>query len=70
MPLFAVQHAYAASRDGQRLGPWAKGDEVELDADVAAFVEVDSPGALAPVKAEPKAAKPNRQHQSAKNRDA
>lgn len=69
MPRYTVKHAYSAARDGQRLGPWVEGDEIEVDADVAAFVGVDSPGALAPVKDEPKA-KPNRQHTSAKTRDA
>lgn len=48
---YRLNHDYAASRDGRTFGPWAKGDEIELDdpAD-AEWVERDSPGALTEVK--------------------
>lgn len=49
MPRYVVQHAYRADRDGETQGPWVKGDEVELEAEVAQWVNQDSPGALAEV---------------------
>lgn len=67
MPRYKVGHAYQAFRDGARVGPWEVDSEVELDAELAEWVERDSPGALVAIKDK---AKPNRQHTSAKTRDA
>ena len=67
MPRYKVQHAYAAYRDGSRVGPWEADLEVEVDAELAEWVERDSPGALAAVRDKPEA-KPNRQHSGAKSR--
>lgn len=50
MPRYKVQHSYRAERDGALLGPWSKGDEIDLDKSIAEYVNVDSPGALAEVK--------------------
>lgn len=50
MTRYVVQQSYRAERDGDLVGPWAKGDEIDLDDDVAAFVNVDSPGTLAEPK--------------------
>lgn len=47
MPRYTVQHKYRAVRDGQVLGPWRAGDEVELAEADAAWLEQDSPGLLA-----------------------
>ena len=66
MPRFTVKHAYSAFRDGARVGPWAAGEEVDVDPELAEWVERDSPGALAVVR--DKAEKPNRQHSGAKSR--
>ena len=65
MPRYKVQRAYAAYRDGSRVGPWEADLEVEVDAELAEWVDRDSPGALAPLR-EP--VKPNRQHSAAKTR--
>lgn len=54
MPRYKVGHSYRAERDGALLGPWSKGDEIDLDESIAVFVNIDSPGALVEVK--PKAA--------------
>jgi hypothetical protein len=51
MDRYTVQGRYEAYKDGQRLGPWRKGDEVELDQDVAEHVERDCPGLLKPKRA-------------------
>lgn len=51
MARYSVQHDYRSERDGELIGPWLKGEEIDLDENVAAFVEVDSPGALKPAKA-------------------
>lgn len=79
MSRFEVQHRYSSWRDGQRFGPWTKGDVIELSDDDAAWVNRDSEGALAPVESpsipvedvpapaeEPE--RPNRQHKSARTR--
>lgn len=47
MPLYVAQHRYAASRDGRKYGPFVKGERVELTEGEAAWINVDSPGALA-----------------------
>jgi hypothetical protein len=47
MAEYKVQHAYSAWRDGHRVGPWAGGESVDLDEDVAEWVNRDSPGTLA-----------------------
>lgn len=46
MPTYKLNHGYEAYRDGQRFGPWAAGDTVNLDVADADWVERDSPGAL------------------------
>ena len=81
MAAFTVQHRYAAFRDGQQVGPWAKGDRVELEQADADWVNRDSPGCLlaaggiiksAPADGdEPERQKPpgpNRQHRGGRNR--
>lgn len=55
MPRFTVNHPYRAERVDANLvqfGPWAKGDEVEVDEPDAVWVNADSPGTLtaAPAK--------------------
>ena len=60
MPRYTVQHAYRAARDGARVGPWVAGEEVDVDQDLAEWVNRDSPGALADVKPEPKSAPPRK----------
>lgn len=39
--------SYRAWRDGVQLGPWAAGDEVELEPEVVEFIGRDAPGCLA-----------------------
>lgn len=68
MARFTVQHKYASSHNGRQFGPWVKGEEIDLDAPDAEWVERDSPGALEPAEAEKP--KLNRQHAPAKTRDA
>lgn len=82
MDRYEVQHRYGAYRDGQQIGPWAEGDQVELSLADAEWVNRDSPGCLlraggvvedAPVadEAEPERAKPagrNRQAHPGRNR--
>lgn len=82
MPRYQLAHGYSAYRDGQQFGPWAKGDEVELDQVDADWVNRDSPGALSEAKPKPAAkktseddsparqAKPaaDRQHKGGRNR--
>lgn len=79
MGRYTVQHRYAAARDGQRYGPWARGEQVELGDDDAAWINRDSPGALEsadvepPAQAEPapartKALTRDRQHRGGRNR--
>lgn len=54
---YQVQHRY----QGGGLGPWAPGQEVDLDPPVAAWVNRDSPGTLAEVEQPPDPAwKPER----------
>lgn len=53
MARYRVSHVYAAYRDGQHYGPWTPGEVVELDQDVAEWVNRDSPGVLSPVVEEP-----------------
>ena len=72
MDAYQVQHRYSSFRDGQRIGPWAEGDTVELSQADAEWVNRDSPGCLLAVaEAEPerqKPAGPNRQHRGSANR--
>ncbi|WP_062441279.1 hypothetical protein [Herbidospora daliensis] len=73
MTRYEVQHAYRADRDGDVLGPWEAGETVELEPEVADWVNNDSPGALQEAKetpAKPRQAKPapDRQHKGAANR--
>jgi hypothetical protein len=55
MPQYRVRHRYSAVRDGQRFGPWAEGDRVELTEVDAAWVNRDSDGALTLADAAPEA---------------
>ena len=69
MNRYIVQRAYAAMRDGVRLGPWISGDSVELSDELASWLLRDSPGIIS--MPESRAAKPrNRQIKEAKNRSA
>jgi hypothetical protein len=73
MPRYTVQHTYRADRDGEHLGPWVADEEVELEAEVAQWVNQDSPGALVEVtQAKPARAKTaaaaNRQAKGGPNR--
>lgn len=72
MTTFQVNHAYTARRDGKTLGPWVKGDSIDIDPADAEWVERDSPGALTEVKAKTaerqKPAGPDRQHRGGANR--
>lgn len=69
---YTINHAYRSFRDGQNFGPWEPGEQVELDDDVAAWLERDSPGLLteAEVKGAERQAKPapNRQAKGGANR--
>ena len=53
MPRYVVQHRYSSVDSGVVIGPFAAGDEVELDVERAEWVNRDSPGALVPVRAAP-----------------
>ena len=46
MPRYRVGHSYSSRCDGVTYGPWAQGEEVELDVTAAAWVNRDSPGTL------------------------
>jgi hypothetical protein len=71
MPRYTVAHSYAAHRDGRTFGPWAPGEQVELDEADAAWVERDSPGVFAaPEPARQAEPKPNRQARGGRNRGA
>ena len=48
MPRYTVAHSYSSYRDGQGFGPWPAGQVVDLAEADAAWVNRDSPGALAP----------------------
>lgn len=50
MARYKLGHPYSSFTGGRQFGPWAKGDEVELDDADAKWIERDSPGALAPVR--------------------
>lgn len=50
---YQVQHPYFSRCDGQTFGPWVEGDEAELSAEVAEWVNRDSPGTLVPVVEKP-----------------
>lgn len=73
MPRYVVSHVYAAYRDGVHYGPWTPGETVELEAELAEWVNRDSPDTLKPAddptpverEATPK---PNRQAKSPKTR--
>lgn len=67
--MHTVNHSYTARRDGQTFGPWVEGDQVELTAEDVEWVNRDSPGCLAPVKAErEQPAVADRQHRGGRNR--
>lgn len=46
MPRYVVNHRYASGQAHDRLGPWERGQVLELGTDLAARVNVDSPGCL------------------------
>lgn len=56
MSRYRVSHVYAAYRDGQHYGPWTPGEVVELDQELAEWVNRDSPNTLSPVVEEEKPA--------------
>jgi hypothetical protein len=69
MPRYLVQQRYHSFADGQQWGPWEPGQEIELDADRAEWVERDSTGTLKPVAAiKPKPPAADRQHRGGANR--
>lgn len=73
MPRYAVTQNYSAERVGHdlvRFGPWAKGDEVEVDEADAEWINADSPGTLkaAPAKSS-KAAAPKSSPPKPKDRE-
>lgn len=72
MARWTVAHRYRSSRDGQAYGPWMPGDVVDLDDDVAEWVNRDSPGCLQAEQPEvAERAKPpgrDRQHRGGTNR--
>lgn len=51
MSAYRLNHAYTARRDGVTFGPWQAGETVDLEPADAEWIERDSPGALAEVKA-------------------
>lgn len=57
MAKYTIEHNYDAFRDGKRFGPWAAGDEVEIDDVDVDWVRRDSPGVLAEAKKEKAPAK-------------
>ncbi len=53
MPRYTVTQNYSAERAAAsvtQFGPWAAGDEIELDAPDAEWVNTDSAGTLEPAK--------------------
>lgn len=72
MSAYTLNHAYGASRDGRRFGPWEAGETVELEPADAEWIERDSPGALVDVKAgkgeRQKPPTADRQHRGGANR--
>ncbi len=74
--LYRVARPYSAQFGERRLGPWEKDDAVELEYEVAEWVERDSPGTLKhagavaddEVAARQKPASANRQHRGGANR--
>lgn len=60
MPRYTVTQNYSAERAAAsvtQFGPWAEGDEVELDEPDAEWVNTDSVGTLTPAPAKKAAAK-------------
>jgi hypothetical protein len=47
MPAYKVTQRYGAYRDGKRVGPWSGGETVELETELAEWVNRDAPGTLA-----------------------
>lgn len=58
MARYLVVHRYSAVRDGQQLGPWQPGDEVELTEADAAWVCRDSAGVLTLAGMDPRSTPP------------
>lgn len=65
--MYTVGHSYTARRDGHTFGPWAEGDQVDLTAEDAEWVNRDSPGTLTAAKRE-QAPVADRQHRGGRNR--
>lgn len=61
---------YQARRDGQILGPYREGDVVELDDELAGWINRDSPGILDQPQPEPEDQEPERQAKPKPNRQA
>ena len=53
MPKFTVTRVYAAFRDGTHYGPYTPGEELELDQELADWMNRDSPGLLEEVREMP-----------------
>lgn len=74
MAKYLVNHVYASYRDGVHYGPWTPGETVELEDELAEWVNRDSEGTLSEIPAkdaedekEREAPKPpNRQHKGSK----
>lgn len=54
---FTVQHRYFSVDNGQPIGPYLKGDEVELEQGRAEWINRDSPGCLKEVEEKPRRGK-------------
>ena len=54
MPRHTINHSYRSTRDGQTFGPWVQGDEIEVSAEDAEWLERDSPGLIVVTQATPK----------------
>lgn len=73
MPRYAVTQNYSAERVGHdlvRFGPWAAGDEVEVDEADAEWINADSAGTLKPVSKASKATAPKSAPAKPKDREA
>lgn len=67
--MYTVTRSYTSRRDGQTFGPWVEGDQVDLTAEDADWVNRDSPGTLAEPKPErQQAPTADRQHRGGRNR--
>ena len=53
MPKYRVHHVYAAYRDGVHYGPYTPGEEIEIEQELADWMNRDSPGVLEEVREMP-----------------